>query len=217
MKKLLAIVVGSLALVVAQPLIIQHWSKAWAQVGIPLPSGQFSDTAQVSVALCVNPSTIAEEPCSTSGAAVLADSAVDNGSVTFDSAGNACGTVTEVDSFLLLAPSSSISPSIVAQINTTPPFLATNNHPVFTLVDYDSMTGIGHRSVTIYTGGTCRGASFNSSGAMKVNGANQQFVVSNGGNRVDFITTSFTNPAFGSFTVTGTELRQISQNGQNTQ
>jgi hypothetical protein len=52
---------------------------------------------------------------------------------------------------------------------------------------------------------------------MKVNGANQQFVVSNGGNRVDFITTSFTNPAFGSFTVTGTELRQISQNGQNTQ
>jgi len=208
MNKLLTIVVTALALVIGQ------YSSIGAADGIPLPSGHFSDTTQNSVALCVNPSTIAQEPCSTSGAAVLADSAVDHGSVTFDSAGNGCGTITEVDSFLPLAPSSSISPSIVAQINTAPPFLATNLHPVVTLVDYDSTTGIGHHSVTVYTGGTCSGASFNKSGATIVNGANQQFVVSNGGNRIDVINTSFTNPAFGSFISTGIELLQSSQNGQ---
>jgi hypothetical protein len=103
------------------------------------------------------------EACSTSGAAVLAVTALDNGSFTFDSAGNACGTLTEVDSFLPLAPSSSISPSIIAEINTSPPFVTTNIHSVFKLVDYDSRTGIGHRSVTVYNGGTCSGASFNSS------------------------------------------------------
>jgi len=212
MKKLLAIVVGSLALVVGQPLIIQHWSEATAQEGIPLPAGHFSDTRQSSMAVCVNPTIIAQEPCSTSGAAVLAESAVDNGSATADSAGNACGTITEVDSFLLLAASSSISPSIVALINTSPSFVITNIHPVSKLVDFDSTTGIGHRSVTVYIGGTCSGASFDSSNATKVNSVNQQFVVSNGGNRIDFIATSFLNQLYGSFTDSGTELKQTTQN-----
>jgi len=215
MKKLSAIVVASLALVLGQPFIVQHWSDAVAQ--IPFPAGQFSDTAHVYVALCVNPSTIADEPCSTSGAAVLADAALDNASLTLDSAGNGCATITEVDSFLPIASSSSISPSTLAAINTSPPFVTTNSHGVFTLDDYDQTTGIGHRSFTVYFGGTCTGASFNSSGATKVNTGKQQFVVTNGGNRIDFVGLSFSNPSFGSFSDSGTELRQTSQNGQNTQ
>ena len=214
MKKLIAIVVGSLALVVGQPLIIQHWSEATAHEGIPLPSGHFSDTRQSSMAVCVNPTTITQEPCSTSGAAVLADSTLQNGSATLDSAGNGCVALTEVDSFLPLAASSSISPSIVAKINTSPPFVETNEHQVFTLVDYDSTTGIGHRSVAVYLGGTCRGASFNRTGVTKVNVVIHQFVVSNDGNRIDFLSTSFSNPTRGSFTASGTELRQSRQNNQ---
>jgi len=213
-KKLTAIVVGSLALMAGQPLIIQHWSRAATQVGIPLPSGSFSDTRQASMAVCVDPSTIVPEPCSTSGAAVLADSTLQNGYVTLDSAGNGCAALTEVDSFLPLAPSSSISPSIVAIINKSPLLVETNEHQVFTLVDYDSTSGIGHRSVAVYLGGTCSGASFNSAGATKVNGVTHQFVVSNDGNRIDFLLTSFTNPTRGSFTSSGTELRQGSQNEQ---
>ena len=215
MKKILAIVVGSLALLVGQPLIIQHWSEAAAQEGIPLPSGNFSDTRQASIAVCVNPTTIAFEPCSTSGAAVLADSTLSNGSFTLDSAGNGCGALTEVDSLLPLAPSSSVSPSIVAKSNTLPPAVVTNMHQVFTLVDYDSTTGIGHRSVAVYVeGGTCSGASFNQDGATQANVVMQQFVVSHDGNRIDFLSTSFSNQTRGSFTSSGTELRQSSQNEQ---
>jgi hypothetical protein len=213
MKKMVAISVASLALFISQSLISPHSGSASAdEAGIPLPSGQFSDSAHDSVAFCVDPSTIAEEPCSTSGAAVLAVSGLDQGSGTLDSAGNACGSFTEVDSFLPLAPSSSISPTTLAKINTSPPLVVTDLHGVFQLVDYDSSTGIGHRSVTVYLGGTCNGASFDKTDAMQVNGATQQFVVSDGGNRIDFFVTQFTNPAFGSFSVYGTALRQTREN-----
>lgn len=211
MKKLYAILVASFALVISQPIISPHSSEAAAQ--IPLPSGHFSFTGQESVAFCVDPTTIAVEPCSTSGAAVLAASGLDNGSAALDSSGNACVTITTTDAFLPIASSSSISPSILAAINISPP-LVSLIHSVFTLDDYNHATGIGHYSVTIYSGGTCSGASFNSSGATKINSAKQQFVVTNGGNRIDFVVTSFASPDFGSFSDSGTELRQTSQNQQ---
>jgi hypothetical protein len=211
MNKLYAILVASFALVICQPIISPHSSEAAAQ--IPLPSGHFSFTAQASVAFCVNPTTIAVEPCSTSGAAVLADSGLDNGSAVLNSSGNACATITHTDSFLPIASSSSISPSIVAAANTSPPLVSVI-HSVFTVDDYNQATGIGHYSVTIYSGGTCSGASFNSSGATKINSAKQQFVVTNGGNRIDNVVTSFSDPDVGSFSDSGTELRQASQNQQ---
>ena len=98
MKKLLAIVVASLAFVLGQPLVVQHWSEAAAQ--IPLPSGQFSASAQGSFGICIS-NAGTPESCSTSGAIVLALTGLANGSFTFDSAGNGCGMTSEVDSFPL--------------------------------------------------------------------------------------------------------------------
>ena len=201
---------------IGQPLIIQHWSEAAAQ--IPLPSGQFSSTAKGSFGLCINLSTGAFESCSTSGAGIEAITGLANGSVTFDSAGNGCGVAIEVDS-LPLAPFY-LDPSL-----PPPPFPAFVN-PVrrvkSQLVDYDPATGIGDRSQTVYTGGTCEGASFNSSGASAVGEQTVHFVVTNGGNRIDvfatrnvaYVSSTDHSNFLGDFSVSGTELRQISQNEQ---
>ena len=152
---------------------------------------------------CFDPSTLKAESCKTSGVAVVPFSFLINGSVTHDSEGNICGVIERVESLLPLAPSS--------PFNTSPPFVLPIQHVMGTLVDFDSATGIGHRSLTLYFGGTCSGASFDSSGATQNDTVTQQFVVTNGGNRIDSIDTKITtNPAnaTGSFLASGTELRQ---------
>jgi hypothetical protein len=147
MKKLFAIVIGSLALVVGQPLIIQHGSEAAAQ--IPLPSGQFSSSAQGSVGICVSNSG-APESCSTSGATVVAINGVANGSFFFDSAGNGCGVTSEVDS-LPLAPIY-LGPPPFPRYPAFPALFGSPRHVVTKVTNYDSATGIGDRSQTLYGG-----------------------------------------------------------------
>src|SRR5262249_39525431 len=161
--------------------------------GIPLPAGQFSITAQGSLAVCLNPTSFAEEPCSTAGALVFRVSILDNGAGTGDKTGNSCFTFTEDDSSLPLGA----SPPTVAVL-----------HSVGKLLNYHPTTGTVDASFTIHSGGHCNGVAFDKTGATQVNGGTDHFVVTDGGKRIDFLLTSFTNPAIGDFSLSGTELRQ---------
>jgi hypothetical protein len=132
---------------------------------------------------------------------------ITNGSLTNDSAGNNCGVITQVVSLLPLNPSS--------PFNTSPPIVIKDVHLVGKLIDYDSVTGIGHRSETSYTGGgSCSGASFNQDGATQGPTMTEQFSVTNRGNRIDALVTSTTDPGTGDFLASATELRQGGQNDQ---
>jgi len=166
--------------------------------GIPLPFGQSSQTLQGSVAICLNSTTFAEESCSTTGAAVFPTSVLTNGVITGDAAGNSCAAVTEVDSDLPVDPS--------------PPIVTANEHSAGKLLNYDSTTGTGDASFTSYIGGTCNGATFDSTGATKLSSGTVHFVVTDNGKRVDFLITALTNPAgsLGDFSLSGTNLRQTS-------
>jgi hypothetical protein len=216
MKKLVAIVVGSLALVVGQPLIAQHWSEAVAQ--IPFPAGQFSSSSQGYFGVCTH-NAVSPEACSTSGAIIVAFTAVANGSNTFDSAGNGCGVEMEVDT-LPLAPLYLAAPP--PGYPPAPAFVDPVVHVASKVIDYDTATGIGDDSFNAFIGGTCKGASFDSSGATPVAEGMGHFVVTRGGARIDsFITkrvvyVSSANHAntVGDFSFSGTQLRQTAQNEQ---
>jgi hypothetical protein len=165
--------------------------------GIPPPVGNFSSTLQGSIAACADPSPpFAPESCNTSGVLVVPLTFVANGAETFDNEGNSCGTFSEVDSNL--------------PVDATPPLVTQNEHVSGKTLNYDSTTGTGDGSFTVYTGGTCNGAIFDSTGATELASGTDHFVVTDGGKRFDFIFTKLTNPAnsAGDFSVSGTDLKQ---------
>src|SRR5690242_17520537 len=94
--------------------------------GIPLAlgAGRFSQTGQGSIADCLDPETLAPESCSTAGVLVVRVTALFNGAVRTDTAGNICSTITEVDSPIPL--------------NGSPPFVTRNEHVVAKVLNYDS-------------------------------------------------------------------------------
>jgi hypothetical protein len=143
------------------------------QQGIPLPTGPYSSTLQGSLAICLNPRTFTEESCSTSGVLVVPLSVLDNGAITEDTQGNNCATLTEVDSNL--------------PVDASPPTVTPNEHVVGKVLDYDSATGTGDGSFTTYIGGTCNGATFDSTGATQISSGTDHFVVTDRGKRIDFI------------------------------
>ena len=152
-------------------------TSAGAQ-SIPEPSGQYSIARHGSFAVCLNPTTFADESCSKSGVFVypLTDIAV--GSITYES-GSGCGTDTEI--FSALPP------------NATPSTPGPET-VVVKVTHYSSTTGIGTASYTGYSGGSCDGASFDSSGATEIASGTQQFVVTEGGKQVEITYTQLTNP-----------------------
>jgi hypothetical protein len=164
--------------------------------GIPLPVGQFSVSLKGSLAICLDPSTFAEESCSTTGVLVFPLSVLSKGSFVEDAAGNTCSTQTEIDSALPL--------------NSLPPTVRANEHVVNTLLDYDPDTGTGNSSFVIYIGGSCSGTSFNSAGAHQFSSGTVNFVVSDNGNRLDDSITTLINPtsSIGNFSLSVTHLRQ---------
>jgi len=166
--------------------------------GIPLVVGQFSFSAQGNVGICLNPGTSTVESCGASGVVVISTIGTDNGAVTWDDAGNSCASYTNVQSALPLGGS--------------PPAVTATAHLVTKLADYDSTTGTGNNLFTTYIGGTCNGATFDSRGATVFSTGSEHFVVSDGGNRLDFVLTTLTNSthSIGGFSFTGTELKQTS-------
>jgi hypothetical protein len=83
-------------------------------------------------------------------------------------------------------------------------------HIVGKVVSYDSTTGTGDSSFIAYSGGQCHGATFDHAGATKISSGTDHFVVTAGGSRIDFVTTSLNTPssAIASFSTAGTNLRQ---------
>jgi hypothetical protein len=164
--------------------------------GIPLPAGQFSSTVQGSFAICLNPTTFALESCSTSGVLVLPQTYLATGAGTMDNEGNSCAAFTQVQSTL--------------PVDVTPPFVTANTHVTSKLLNYDSTTGTGDNSFTAYTGGTCNGVTFDSTGATVVSNGTSHFVITDDGKRTDFLFTTLTNSSasLGDFSLSGTDLRQ---------
>jgi hypothetical protein len=164
--------------------------------GIPIRGGQFSETAQGSFAVCLNPTTFAEESCATSGALVAPLTILDYGAITGDTSGNSCSTLTEVDT--------DFPP------DASPPTVTADEHTASKVLNYDPTSGTGDTSFTSYTGGSCNGAIFNNGGATELSSGTAHFVVSRDGNRVDFIITKLTNStsSIGDFGIFGTELNQ---------
>jgi hypothetical protein len=94
--------------------------------------------------------------------------------------------------------------------DVTPSTVTLDEHTVGKTTSYDSTTGTGTATFTGYAGGSCSGTSFNSSGATEISSGTMQFVVGEGGRRVDWNITQLTNPSnsLSSVSYTGTRLRQ---------
>jgi hypothetical protein len=76
------------------------------------------------------------------------------------------------------------------------------------VTDYDPSTGSGDYSVTNYTGGSCNGVNFVSSGSTLSSTSTDHFQDSENGNRRDYVIETGTNPtnSLGTFSITGVEL-----------
>ena len=96
-----------------------------------------------------------------------------------DAVGNSCGVSTST-----LTDASVYGTKFPARIS----FTATN---VSTTTSFDPATGSGSSSVSQYRGGRCVGAVFDSTGAVLTGTGTQSFMVSDSGNRIDTIVTSF--------------------------
>jgi hypothetical protein len=163
----------------------------------PLPTGQFSTDVTGSFAICVDPKTFANEPCSTTGVLAVPYSFTANGYTTRDKTGG-CHTRTQV--------ATPLPPSAL------PPIVDDKNHIPFKITDYDPTTGVGDLSFISYDGGRCIGATFDSTGATVISSGTEHFAVSQSGTRIDAIVTSFTGAAnsyqYGSWIFNGVDLKQ---------
>lgn len=151
--------------------------------GIPFPIGQFSLTAQATEASC-------------SGGSCVTLNIIEAGAMTRDAQGNACG-------------------SHVAVVNTVPPsgaapFVVPSVTTVMKVTYYDLTTGTGDESLAEYSGGSCNGATFNSTGATQLVTGTLHFTVSNGGNRIDSVVTALNLAGTGGYSISFTERQQQS-------
>jgi hypothetical protein len=119
-----------------------------------------------------------------------------NGAATIDKAGNSCASGTEVDSDL--------------PVDASRPFVTANEHVAGKVLHYDSTTGTGDGSFTSYIGGTCHGATFDSTGATELSRGKDHFSVTEHGERIDFLFTKLTNSitSIGDFSLSGIALSQ---------
>ena len=159
-------------------------------------AGTYALTAQGSFFFCFeNTAPFAPTECGSPGSTGVPVSAVEVGVITSDAAGNSCATITETLSELPVTA----SPSGVVVINV-----------VSKTTSYDPTTGTGDKSDTSYSGGKCKGATFDSTGATVGASGTEHFAVSNNGKQIDAVVTSLTNPegSIGGFSISFTTLRQ---------
>ncbi|MGA8223078.1 MAG: hypothetical protein WB780_15625 [Candidatus Acidiferrales bacterium] len=205
MKKIFVVLGVAFALLVIQHFANPRSSQVSAQTAmddhdgalyIPLPHGHFSVNSQGSLAVCRNPGTFAEESCSTPGALVVPLTELYNGVTAVDKEGTSCV------SFALVA--TNFPP------NALPSNVIANAHCVGKTLDYDPTIGAGDGTYTVFSGGTCNGSVFDSTGATEILSGGFHFAVSEGGNRSDFVITSLTDPlgGIGGASFSGTYLRQ---------
>ena len=148
---------------------------------VPLPTGNFSLTADGTEASCAGTSCV-----------VL--NIIEAGSMNHDAAGNACGSHAAV---VNTVPPSSAPPIVVPSVVT-----------VLKLAKYDPATGTGDYILTEYSGGTCVGAIFDGTGATLVVTGTLHFTVSDGGKQIDSIVTALNLPGLGGYSIKFREVRQ---------
>lgn len=100
---------------------------------------------------------------------------LDQAVATIDNKGNSCSTHTTVINDL--------------PVDQNPLFSFTQIH-ADTLIDYDPTAGAGDIADSGYVGGSCNGASFNSSGATLIGTATVHFSASDNGKRIDYLVTA---------------------------
>jgi hypothetical protein len=96
---------------------------------------------------------------------------------TGDAAGNFCGVVT----------------TTVAPVSGTKFPAGVSTSPTVGTTSFDPTTGSGTESISRYHGGTCSGAVFDSNGATLLGTTTRSFVVSDSGDRIEEIITSFSS------------------------
>ena len=172
--------------------------KALAQeaVNLPLKAGQASTTLTGSFAICLNPTTFAEEACTTPHVASFPLTIVSVGYIIADAQGNSCQTFTQTVSDF--------------PVNISPPFVS-SDHSVGKLLDYNPHTGSGDAAFITYSGGHCHGAYFDKTGATKVSSGTVHFTVSENGNRLDSVVTKLIDPlnGIGDFSLYGVNRAQV--------
>ena len=99
---------------------------------------------------------------------------------TRDAAGNSCG----VTALTITPTDARVFGAYFTRLN----FARTS---VSTTTSFDPTTGSGSAEFSQYHGGSCAGAAFDSTGAILTNTGTQSFMVSDSGNRIDAIVTSF--------------------------
>src|SRR5260370_12276301 len=155
------------------------------QGGVTLASlaGKFAERGSGSVRLGFNAAHTSLQDCATAPIVVPYNFAGIE-QETRDAAGNSCGVPT-------------VTSAPVA--GTTFPAGVSTGTIVGTTTSFDPTTGRGTISVNGYHGGTCIGALFDSTGATLTNTAAFTFLVSDSGDRIEFINTSasYINSAFG--------------------
>jgi hypothetical protein len=177
-------------------LVLALAAATSAGAQIPEPSGSYSVSVHGSLTVCLNPAAnYAEESCSASNVLVYPVTDELNGTITW-----ASGVGCESDYGVSAALPPTASPSSVT----------TNAHTVAKITSYDAATGVGTASSTGYTGGSCNGADFDSSGATEISSGTIQFVLSEGGRRNDVLVTQLTDPtnSISSFSLIATDLKQ---------
>ena len=165
----------------ALALCLSASPQALAADKVPLPAGSYSITADGTEASCA-------------GTACVVLNIIEAGSMTHDKAGNACGTHSAV---VNIVPPSSSAPIVVPSVTT-----------VFKVANYDAATGTGDYTLTEYAGGSCNGATFDSTGATLVVTGTLHFTVSEGGKRIDSIVTALNLPGLGGYSIKFKELQQ---------
>jgi hypothetical protein len=194
-KKILCILLSAFALV-----MVRDFNPASAladgNVGIPLSAlaGSFSLHSEGFFTLCFNGGFTATESCSAADAQPIAFDFAGVGQATVDQNGNACASFSQAFFF-----NGGDAHTNVATL-----------HLVGKTTAYDAATASGDNSVTAYTGGKCKGSKFDSTGASIDSTSTNHIVASDGGKRIDSVTTSLTNPegSLGGFAESGFALRQ---------
>jgi hypothetical protein len=81
---------------------------------------------------------------------------------------------------------------------------------VYQITNYDPSTGAGDANFSNYTGGSCNGVNFDSSGATLDSTNTDHFQDSENGNRRDFVITASSSPTTGTFSLHRVERTLVS-------
>jgi hypothetical protein len=171
-----------MATMIGGPLRVSQAQDDAGGVTLASLAGKFAERGGGFATVCFNAGFTALQDCATAPHVVPFNVTVIE-HFTQDKAGNFC----EVSTSAAAPVSGSTFPAGVGTVTN-----------VGTTTSFDPTTGSGTGSVNEYHGGSCNGAVFDSTGATLTATATFSFVVSDSGNRIEFLLTSFSavNSAF---------------------